>query len=129
MVAYERIKVATGHNNTGGYQFFTVDPNTPRVNFGIVHVAISGKVSEDGDRSAVSQWLPKVPDSVIQDVCSKTGLSHTTISANVTVYLPSNANRGTWSSYNAVCYIPPEAEYRLRGWEGFIVQWLFLDPI
>lgn len=133
-MADERPKVAVGHNNAAGLVNFAspptgVDPNTPAVQHGIIHIAISGKVSEDGDRSAIWQWSPKVPSSVKLDALTKCGLSNTTISANVTVRLPSNADRTVWANYNAVAYSPTEDEYARRGWTGFVIQLLFLDPI
>lgn len=133
-MAYERPKVAVGHNNAAGLVNFAsppngVDPNTPAVQDGIIHIAISGKVSEDGDRSSEFRWPTKIPSVVKLDALTKCGLSHTTKSANVTVRLPSNADRTVWANYNAVAFYPADDEFLMGGWTGFSIQLLFLDAI
>lgn len=117
-----RIKIATGYDNTAGYQYFTVDPWMPRLAPGIRRVSLSMKVSEDGYKSFVLHWEPKVPDSVNQDVRTKTGLTAGVVGAAVTIYLPTNENRNTWDDYNAYVTMPDEAEYERRGWKGLVVQ-------
>lgn len=128
-MAIERVKVATGHNNAVGFVEFLVDPWTANILPGIVRFSLSLVVKRDGLRSAELRWVPKVPDWVNQDVRAKCGLTGTTISALVTARLPDNANRATFSNFNATAYLPGEAEYERKGWSGLVVQLLFLEPI
>lgn len=134
MVVYERPKVAAGHNNAAGLANFAsppsgVDPSTKVVLDGIIHISVSGKVNEDGDRSAVWVWDGKIPSAVKLDALTKCGLSNTTKSANVTARLPSNADRTVWANYNAVAFYPAEDEFHMGGWTGFEIRLLFLDAI
>lgn len=126
----ERVKIAVGHNNTGGLATFLVDPWTPRLIPGIVRASMSKKISEDGNRSTELRWGPKVPNEVNVDVRTKAGLTATTISGvNVTVRLPLNTNRDTWANFNGVAFMPEEAEFQRSGWEGLLVRILFLESI
>lgn len=128
MVLYEVYKVASGHDNTAGYQTFTVEPHMPRIDPGIFRISNSKSILQDGERSGIWMWGPKVPDSVNQDVRSKCGLT-SAFSALATVRLPTNADRSTWDDFNCTLFLPDEAEFRRLGWEGLVVQLLYLDEV
>ncbi len=125
----KRVKVATGHNNTGGYQEFTVPPWTPRLIPGIRRIAVSGKVNESGYPYTILRWDPKVPDSVNTDVRTKTGLTAGIAGADVTIYLPTNENRDVWDDFNGYATMPDEAEFERRGWKGLAVYIYFLEAV
>lgn len=127
----DQTKVATGHNNTAGYVTFTMaeSPWIARINFGIIRLAMSEIALEDGDRWAEFRWLPKVPDSINQSVRSKFGLTGYTLSANVTVHLPTNAARSTFADFNGLAVLDNSAEYERKGWSGLVIAVLFLDAI
>lgn len=134
MVAFERPKVAAGHNNAAGLANFAsipngVDPSTKTLLDGIIHISVSGKVVEDGDRSAIWSWEGKIPSVVKLDALTKCGLSNTTKSALVTARLPSNADRTVWANYNCTAFYPADDEFHMGGWTGFEIRLLFLDAI
>lgn len=125
----ERVKVATGHNNAAGLANFLLDPWFSGIDNGIVRFSLALSVKQDGLRSAAFQCAPKWPDSYIQDVRTKCGLTGLIISAPVTVRLPGNNDRAVFSNFNATAHIPSPGEYERLGWSGFIVQLLFLEAI
>lgn len=121
------VQIADGHDNTAGYARFLVDPWTPIVQPGIQRVSMSLSVSEDGARSTVLRWLPKVPQSVVDDVMSKCGLT-SALTNEVTIYLPTNKDRDTWVDYNALAYWDENSEWERKG-RPLEVQILFLETV
>lgn len=123
------IKVATGHNQAANLAAFLVEPWLPRIEPGIVRIAMSGKITEDGNKSAILRWHPKVPQSVKTDALTRCGLLSATY-ALVTVHLPGNRDRTTFTNWNATAFLDESADqFRHRGWEGFEIQLLFLEAI
>lgn len=116
-MAREYTKIAAGHNQAASLARFRTDPWVPKITTGVFSIALSLKAYEDGSRSVDLIWSPKVPNSIKVDALSKCGLTSATY-ANVTVRLPSNKNRDSYSNYNGIAFYAEEDEYERRG-SGF----------
>jgi len=129
MMAADWIKAATGHNQAASLTVFLVEPWMPQIEPGIVRISMSKKITEDGNKSCRLLWVPKIPTSVKTDALTKLGLT-SALYALVTVHLPGNRARTTFSNWNATAFYDESVDrFKFGGWEGFEVQLLFMEAI
>lgn len=130
-MAQEKVRIASGHNQAGSLADFLVEPLVAQIVPGRIQIGLDGAPGEDGWRSADLQWRPAVPNRVKVDALSKCGLtSGTTVrSGNVTVRLPSNADRTVYANYNALAVYAEDDQTENGKTTGFHIQLLNLTAI
>jgi hypothetical protein len=110
--------IADTHDNEAGYAAFDPQPNMPDGIQYLVHrKAASGLVYPDGVRVAILQFDRPTPTQV-STILTAAGLSTTVTSNGVTVALPDDDDKTTFSDYNATAYYLRTREYLGRYFNG-----------